>query len=282
MPHHRSRPTHRKARNPRASWLVLGGPTATSVLHHGQRALLIPVKAGDHRSRYSTGQRLAVKTYVPGPTEAHVILTGVSGIRETFRLGDVDYATARELGHVRLDHFRCAWVEDNDHDWMARVEVPTDEQLMERFESRWDQKLAWLLRFRIDPTAPPRMLAAAPSSYDPSKENAEGRDEDRGYTTVDSRSARDELPALTDDEWNRHVGSRSAFREHARLRAEKAEREARSLDERIERAEKEARAKGYSLRSEMWVLKGHLRDGKPEKARQQMERIERRVFPMAA
>jgi hypothetical protein len=207
----------------------------------------------------------------------------VHGLEQGFKFGHVTDPIARELGYANLEEFHDSWVEYNDPEWFARwMDDGAVMDIADRFEQRWAPKDAWLIRFRLDHTAAPRMLAAAPSSYDPAKENDEGRDEDRGYTTSDSRSVPDEHPALTDDEWERHIGNRSAFREHARLRAQKAEREAASLKDRITRAEQAAKIAGHSLRSELWVLNGYLRDGKTDKARRQMERIEQRVFPTAA
>jgi hypothetical protein len=218
LPHHRRRPSHRKAPNPRASWLVPGFSNVTAILHQGRTAHLIPVKARDHRKRYATGQRLAVKPYIPGPTECHVILTSVKGPGDLFSLGDVDYATARSLGYVRLDDFRLAWVEENDPAWWGHWNdgaEPTDA-ILERFEQRWSGKLAWLLHFRIDTAAaPPRLIARNGGHGATYRQGADGRwqyveraedaEADRGYTSTTAHSDPEEPEALTDHEWKLHV-----------------------------------------------------------------------------
>lgn len=291
--HRRSRP--RKARRPDARWLVTGLPAAARIRHHGQQAYLQPVRAGDHPRRYSTGQRLALKPYIPGPTAAHLIVTAVEGPRERFRLGQVDDVTARELGYDGMETFRLTWVRDEDADWFERTENEHRDEhghltdledayakVQARFEQRWAPKLAWLLRFRLDHAAAPRMLAAAPSIYDPMKEDDEGRDEDRGYTTSDARSLPGEHPALTDLEWETHVGPRSVFRERARLRAQRREREAREWPERLRAARAAARIKGYDIRDECRRFDRLIERREFDQALEQLRRIEGRVFPVAA
>lgn len=299
----------RKQRRRDARWLVTGIPTATAIQHHGRTAHLQPHRSSDHPKRYTPGQHLALKAYVPGPTEAHLILTGVRGPREPFYLGDVDYGIARELGHVQLDHFQEAWVQEHDVDWYHCADdqagedsVKPDavkganellyERTLERFERHWSKKLAWLLTFRLDTATAPRMLAASPESagsyrigtdnrwhYVPREDE---RESDRGYTSTDSRSLQDEKPALTDDEWEAHIGPRSRYREWDRLREQKRDREAQPLRDRLRAAQAAARTKGYDIRPETRRLEHALVKGRTEQARQHLALIERRVFPVAA
>jgi hypothetical protein len=244
----RTRPAHRKQRRRDARWLVTGLDACTAILHHGRTAHLQPVRASDHSCRYSAGQRLAVKPYIPGPTEAHVIVTRVQGINETFRLGDVTDQIARDLGHEGADTFRIWWVRAEDHDWWQRTEDEhrdldgrlrdldaAYEKVRARFEHRWAAKLAWLIRFRVDISAAPHLLAAR---------------SDELYVENPAMALPDELPALRRDEWELHVGQHSPFRERARLRAQKREREARDWPERLTLARDAARAKGYDVRDE--------------------------------
>jgi hypothetical protein len=111
MPHHfRKTPSSRRAASLTAKWVV-PGPTVAAEIKYGRRTThIIPCKPSHHRRRFHEGQRLSVKSYVGGPTECHV--TVVSALR--VRLGDVDYPVARELGYVRLDDFRLAWVAEHD------------------------------------------------------------------------------------------------------------------------------------------------------------------------
>jgi hypothetical protein len=117
----------RKQRRRDARWLVTGINAAAAIQHHGQTSYLLPVRSGDHPKRYSTGQRLALKPYVPGPTSAHLILARV----ERVYVGQVDDTTARELGYEGAETFRLAWVREHDGDdvpqgavHIARTRIP--------------------------------------------------------------------------------------------------------------------------------------------------------------
>jgi hypothetical protein len=292
----------RKQRRRDARWLVTGMNAAAAIQNHGQTRYLLPVRSGDHPKRYSAGQRLALKPYVPGPTSAHVILARV----ERIYVGQVDDTTARELGYEGAETFRLAWVREHDTDWWQRLEEhsQTEEGILEdpmvaygkvqaRFEHRWaKRKLAWLLTFTLDTVTAPRMLAASPElagSYRIGTDNRwhyvpreDERESDRGYTSTDSRSLQDEKPALTDDEWETHVGPRSRYREWDRLREQKRDREAKPLRDRLRAAQAAARTKGYDIRPETRRLEHALMKGRTEQARQQLALIERRVFPVAA
>lgn len=186
MPRFRHKPSHRRAPKPQASWLIVGYDTSRQILHHGRTTHILPVRSSDHRKRYTTGQRLSVKAFVGGPTECHVNLVQVDRIQ----LRDVDYPTARELGHIRVDVFREAFA-GPDHKWV------------------------WVLRFAVDRTVPARLLAQTGRASVSYRKLEDGRwqyvqrpedaETDRGYTSVSSQSPRDEPAALDDDEWKRHV-----------------------------------------------------------------------------
>lgn len=284
MTSHIQRPTRRRQRGLTAKAIVLGHP-ATPILHQGRTAHLLPVRGGDHRARYAPGQRLSIKVMVPGPTECHVIVTRVQGPRDAFTLGQLAYLDARELGHTRLDHLWRHWITNHDQAWLGRAiqaGADTEDQIAQRFDARWAGKLAWLIRFRLDHTAQPRLLAASPSIYDPEKEDAEGRDEDRGYTTSDARSLPGEMPALTDTEWATHIGPQSRYRSQDRVAQQRADREARNGPQRLAHARATARAKGYDITREIRLYDAHITKGKQEKALRQLELIEARVFPIAA
>lgn len=181
----RRKPSHRRKPKLQASWLVVGYDTSRSILYHGRTTHIQPVRSSDHPKRYTPGQRLAVKAFVGGPTECHVHIHRV----ERVQLRDIDYPTARELGHFRLDAFREAF-DGPDHKWV------------------------WVLRFAVDRTAPPRLFAQAGRDRASYRETADGRwqfvptaedaEADRGYTSSVSQSD-GEAEVLTDDEWKRHV-----------------------------------------------------------------------------
>jgi hypothetical protein len=259
----------RKQRNLSARWLVTGTNAATAILHNGRTAHLQPVRSGDHRSRYSPGQRLALKAYVPGPTDANLIIDSVQGPRQHFHLGDVDYQTARDLGYIRLDDFQIAWVEEHDPDWLDRYQgdTPITDAIVARFQQRWAGKLAWLLRFHIDPTAAPRMLAAR---------------SDELYVENEAMALKGEMPALYEDQWKLHVGPQSRYREQDRLAQRRAEREAKTSEARLLDAKRAAKAKGADIRDECRRFERLTEQGQTEKAMRQLALIETRAFPAAA
>lgn len=266
MGHFRRRPSHRRQPRPTATSIILGHSSAP-ILHQGRRAHLQTVTSRDHHKRYQPGQRLAVREYFPGPAECHVIVTDVTGPADGFTLGQVDYDIARELGHHRLDAFRVAWVTAHDHDWLAVHFDATEEEFLARFERRWAHKLAWLIEFRIDTAAPPRLLAAR---------------SDEIYVENDAQALRGEMPALSEAEWETHVGPRSHYRRREHEQARRLERETLGWPDRLAAAKAAAKAKGYDIRDEVRRFDRLIQNGKTAKAMTQLARIEQRVFPLAA
>jgi hypothetical protein len=265
----RRRTTRRKTPNPRASWLVAGRATP-AIVHHGQQAYLLPHQASHHPKRYRPGQTLDVKPYVPGPTQARVTVTEALGPDQRFRLGQVTDQIARELGYEGIDTFRLSWIETQDDDWVQRAgnDAPlAADAYLERFEQRWAPKLAWLIRFKLDNTADPHLLAAR---------------SDELYVTNPAMALHDELPALRPDEWQLHIAQSSPFRERARLREQRLHRESQKWQARLTGAQSAARAKGYDIRDECRLYERLMQQGHVERAKAQLALIEARVYPVAA
>jgi hypothetical protein len=179
MPHRfRQKPSSRRQAAPTAKWLVLGMTEARLVVHGQRTTHLTPVKPSHHYKRYLPAQRLAVKSYVGGVTECHVVVTDA----ERIQLGHVDYGLVRELGYIRVDAFQEAWVAEHEPDF--------DGEPLERFQRRHAHKEIWVIRFALDRTLPDRYMA----------QNSE-----EGYTESAARGLKDEPPALHDHEWKQHV-----------------------------------------------------------------------------
>lgn len=312
MPPFRNRPSRRRERGLKARCLVTGFP-ASDIRHGDRRAVLVPYKrdrdedgnvfkGGHHSKRYAVGMLLSVKEYVPGPTAFNVRLNFVHGPNGSgpgsdrpFTLKDVTREIARELGHYRLDAFWRHWIVNHDQAWYVRhltEEGPaSDKEIEERFGTRWKPVAVWLIRFDIETESAPRLLAESGGS-DAFRPGPDGRwlyaprdtdrEEDRGYTSSDSRSLEDELPALTDEQWAKHVGPKSAYRGQDRLAVQRADRAASSVEQRYTTAKATARSKGYDIRDEVKRYDRHVQRGETEKALRQLERIETRVFPVAA
>lgn len=261
--------TRRRARNPRATAIVLGEP-ATAILHHNRTAHLLPVRSGDHRARYATGMRLAVKVMVPGPTACHIILTTVHGPRDQHTLGQITRTTAKDLGHIHLDAFWRHWITNHDQAWLGQhvhQGTDTDTAIAERFHHRWSGKLVWLLRFHVDIAAAPHLLAAR---------------SDELYVENAAMALRGELPALTEDEWKRHVKPWADERRADRIAAQHAQRAEQPLPTRVKLAQSTARIKGLPLDGEFRRLTYLLDKGRAAEASRQLGYIEARVFPQAA
>jgi hypothetical protein len=190
MPHRfRQKPSSRRQAAPTAKWLVLGMTEARLVVHGQRTTHLTPVKPSHHRKRYLPQQRLAVKSYVGGVTECHVVVTDAQRIQ----LGHVDYGLVRELGYHRVDAFRIAWVEDHDQAWLEGIDAFIDsvaDGMLDRFDRRHAHREMWVIRFALDRTLPDRYMA----------QNSE-----EGYTESAARGLKDEPPALHDHEWKQHV-----------------------------------------------------------------------------
>lgn len=282
--------TRRRARSYKASAIVLGQP-ATGILHQGVTAHLQRHRSSDHRSRYATGQRLAVKVMVPGPNACHILLTDVQGPKQEYTLGQLTVQDARALGHTRLDHLWRHWITNHDQAWLGRAihnGTDTEHEIERRFRTHWADKLAWLLRFRIDLTEAPRLLSAAAGTSDHFRAghdrrwvyvpHRDERESDRGYTASDSLSLRDSGIALTDADWETHIGPKSPYRIADSLAAKRAQ----TWQARLADATQAAHRSGKDIRDERRRFDKLIREGKTEKAMRQLEILEQRVYPAAA
>jgi hypothetical protein len=287
MPRFRNAPSRRRQPAPTAKWLVLG-LTEARLVALGQRTThLLPVKPSHHRKRFLSGQRLAVKAYVGGPTECHVVVTDAQRVQ----LGHVDYAAVRELGYPYLDAFRVAWVDEHETTWRAG-ETVAEVDLLERFDRRHAHKEVWLVRFALDRTEVPRMLAQAGRDqgsyvagpdrrwrYQPGTEDAET---DRGYTSSDSLALRDAGRALKDDEWEQHIGRPARVRETQRQAMIHADRITQTTSERLTAARAAAQAKGFDMRDEFRRYDRLVLRERHGDALEQLALIESRVYPRRA
>lgn len=292
-------PSGRRQPRTTAKAIALGLTLAGKVARGEQHAVLMPVRLplenrDGYRKRFAPEQRLAVRGYVGGSTLAHLIVTDA----ERIQLGHVDYGLVRELGYIRLDAFQLAWIREHDEPWWRGVQErlegqpPTDEtfdEFMERFQRRHAHREMWVIRFALDRTETPRMLAQAGRDrgshyigsdgrwhYRPGAEDAEA---DRGYTSVDALSLRDVGRALDDEAWERHVGKAARDREVRRQAMLAQDRAALDTGQRASYARHAASTKGLDMRSEFRLYDRLVRLERAGEALRQLELIESRVFP---
>jgi hypothetical protein len=252
MPHFRRSPSHRRQPSPTAKWLVLGMTEARLVVHGQRTTHLTPVKPSHHRKRYLPAQRLAVKSYVGGVTECHVVVSDAGRIQ----LGQVDYGLVRELGYIRVDAFQEAWVAEHEPDF--------DGEPLERFQRRHAHREMWVIRFALDRTQAPRLLAAR---------------SDELYVENAAMALAHEFPALTPDEHEFHIARPARDREARRQQMLVADRAALDTGQRASYARHAASTKGLDMRSEFRLYDRLVRLERAVEALRQLELIESRVFP---
>lgn len=280
----RQKPSHRKERRPQASWLVLGLKRAPAVARGDITMHAIPARGSDHRKRYAPGQRLAVKQLVGvpglGDTLCHVHVLTVQGPADQMTAGQIGFHEARLLGHRTTTDFRLQWIREHDIDWWQRVRDRLDgrepdeatlDEFEERFERRWAGKLIWAITFTVDIAEPARLLAARSEEL---------------YTHSVTRALQDEFPALSETDYERHVAKRREMttadwvKQGEQARAK--ERETKSVEERLQRIERDARARSVDITSQMWLIRKRLPTVSATSLEKQIEAIEVRVYRIAA
>lgn len=216
-----SHPSRRRDPNPKARDLAVGHDNAKAINRGVVTLHIRPSRASDHRKRYTTGQPLNVRAFVGGPTWCKILVSAVERVPLDQAL---NLANAKHAGYRTTTELAGAF---------------------ERSYGGRKDRMVWVVRFRLDATEHPRLLAAAgdaPSRY---KVGADGRwryverhderESDRGYTSTPGRALKDELPALSDDDWKRHVEANKdlehgqwialdKFREQERIKREHADR----------------------------------------------------------
>jgi hypothetical protein len=137
----------------------------------------------------------------------------------------------------------------------------------ERFDDRHAHKEVWLLRFAVERALPPRLLAER---------------SDELYVENPARALRDEMPALSEDEWKLHIAPDAKDREHARQAMLIRDRASQGTRERLSRARDAASVKGLDMRSEFRRYERLMLHERLGDAVRQLELIESRVFPARA
>lgn len=262
MRHFRQKPSARKQAGPLAKQLILGYETARLVVHGQRQVHILPVRSSDHRKRFHEDQRLAVKGYIGGIVEAKVIVSAVHRIP----LRSVDFRTARAFGATHLDGFRLGWVEANDTTRVLKWDDPEDDYhaaLLERFDARWSDRDVWVVWFELDRNQPARLLAER---------------SDELYVENAARALKDEMPALTEEEHERHIGKPSKNLAVEREKRRLMNAELLTDDERLEVAKRDAAHKGVDISRELGAL-NFTRNGRMLGA---IEAIERKVYRVAA
>lgn len=151
--------------------MIFSSDLARKVLRGQKTETRRPVKEHHAPLRYRAGQSHAVQPGRGQTSLGRIVLTHVS--REAVTAITVAGAVAE--GFAGVAGFARRWCELYDPPYRAALELATDPEVLDRFETRFGDQEVWVLRFILDPTAEPRMLH---------------RLSERGYTS----SPRDAVP----------------------------------------------------------------------------------------
>jgi len=151
--------------------VIFSSGLAKKVLRGQKTETRRPVKPHHAALRYRPGQSHAVQPGRGQTSLGRIVLTHVS--REPVTAITVAGAVAE--GFAGVAGFARRWCELYDPPYRAALDLATDPEVLDRFEARFGDQEVWVLRFRLDPSAEPRMLH---------------RLSERGYTS----SPRDAVP----------------------------------------------------------------------------------------
>jgi hypothetical protein len=158
--------------------------------------------------------------------------------------------------------------------------TPTDEEAVARFNERWADRMVWVIGFQVDPSSRTRLLlehrgGELRGDYTTSSQQT------MSQPVEDERGQVRHVPepeALSDTEWDTHVGRRAGMTAQQWVEVEQARRDQdrhrRSIEERMRSARQQGR-QSVDLRGEFRVLDQMLdQRTAPEKVERQLVRIE--------
>jgi hypothetical protein len=143
--------------------LILPKPIVGKIIRGEITHLLRP---GSTRSP-GLNQRYHVKAGQSDPIACHIFIREI----RVRRLEEIDYDVARKLGYRTTDEFKVAWVVSQDGPWVERWEKTVrrtpegqtvdslDDAALLRFLTRHLDRRVFLVRFEVDRTEHPRLLA---------------------------------------------------------------------------------------------------------------------------
>lgn len=235
--------------------------------------------------RFPVQQRVTREGNLSAETHGHVILT--SACQEF--AGNLTFDDARAMGYRTTSEAMEAWLCDNDPGWLAEepacqicggpgltddgfcVTCGCDDQPRARFTAKHSDRLVWVLRFELDSTHVPRLLAALPAD--------EGA-LDGDYVVSPSRAMADEPEALSESDFEKHVSKRAGMSHEqwrALERSTRLETSARlSYEQRIAVAQARAAQARVDITREVWMARKLIAEGRPDHV------IERRVDTLEA
>lgn len=239
---------------------------STRLRSTSSHVLVKPYRPGDG-DRFPIQQRITRDGRQTVETKGH----GIIGSAVVVRAGELTLQDAREMGYRTTSEAMAGWLCQYDQGWTCEKDVVDncqacggpgvapdgfcvtcgcDDQAAARFTAKHADREVWLIRFRLDTTHVPRLLAASPSA-------------ESDYVTSPSLALAEEPEALSAVEHERHVQGNAGMT-HEQWRAlEQATRDAEleklSLGQRLDRAIAEAQREGRSMTREINVIEKRLR-----------------------
>lgn len=224
--------------------MILPHAQIRSILRQEKTEHRIPA-AGHPRCPLRVGESVVVRPHGE-PALARVLVTSA----HIERVSGVDSKAARREGFGGRDPV-LAWAKA----WLARhdrgypLHAANDEDVMDRIRSHHVHRDVWVVGFRLDPSAPPRLLH---------------RQSERGYTTTPREAVPDEPEAvdaftqarITRAANERQDAARATLRRNARAALEQ---DLRELSPRLEAVERRARALGGDAAERVRLARANLR-----------------------
>lgn len=212
--------------------------------------LIADGKVVQHRAPNPTGNDIERTPWTPGhshpvsapgrPSICRVIVHQATPIQ----IGDLQPRDLHDTGHRTRLALAQWWLRTQIVRQNRTGEPWTNEQILDRFEKHHADRWGWTVVFALDTTHEPRLLHEDPA---------------QGYTHLPQRAATGEPEAVP--AWDLERQGPAARQRHSALVGliEQEERERLvTLEERLERVMKKAKAQGIDIRDEQRVLEQRI------------------------
>lgn len=250
--------------------MIFQADTARLIVRGRKRVARLPVRWGEGRCWVRPGRSYAVQPGVGRSAIGRIFVTDV----ERDRLGNISFDDARAEGFRTTNEFKLSWVQHHDRLWVRQqeammaeaskindrlgvsasdeVQEVLAEQSLFRFGERHADRDVWVIRFELDRSHRPRLLAPA------SRGERDG--DEHGYTDNPRRALRDEPEAIDRQSLEQYIVD-AHTREAGRpgRREEVLKSRARSLAVRLRQETIAADRNGVDVTNELDQIEQHLR-----------------------
>lgn len=201
--------------------MIFKPPLIRAILAGTKTQTRRPIKRGETHCRYRPGRTYAIQPGRGQPSNGNRIeITDVT----SQMVGQITYQDARAEGFRTRADFADYWMRLHDQAWRDQWqdEAPSEQEILQRFETTHAHKHVWVIHFQPVRDAAPRLLA------DP----ASGRGD---YTDNPARSLRDEPEAVDETTLLQFGKDATARNEH--LERDEFVKERRQIEASLQRLE---------------------------------------------